>query len=124
VMCGRSKDLIVMRGRNLYPQDIELTAELAHDAVRDGGSAAFTLDDDMGETLGIVAEVDGEPDVAEVTSAIKEAVLREFEVHVADVMLLPPYKVPKTSSGKKQRSAARRMWAEAHETGHELAAPR
>ena len=122
VMCGRSKDLIVMRGRNLYPQDIELTAELAHDAVRDGGSAAFTLDDDMGETLGIVAEVDGEPDVAEVTSSIKEAVLREFEVHVADVMLVAPYKVPKTSSGKKQRSAARRMWADAHETGNEFAA--
>ena len=124
VMCGRSKDLIVMRGRNLYPQDIELTAELAHDAVRDGGSAAFTLDDDMGETLGIVAEVDGEPDVAEVTSAIKEAVLREFEVHVADVMLVAPYKVPKTSSGKKQRSAARRMWTDAHETGNEVAARR
>jgi acyl-CoA synthetase (AMP-forming)/AMP-acid ligase II len=121
VMCGRSKDLIIMRGRNLYPQDIELTAELAHDAVRDGGSAAFTLDDDLGESLGIVAEVDGEPDAVEVASAIKEAVLREFEVHVADVMLVAPYKVPKTSSGKKQRSATRRLWAEAHENRESLA---
>jgi acyl-CoA synthetase (AMP-forming)/AMP-acid ligase II len=122
VICGRAKDLIVMRGRNLYPQDIELTAELAHEAVRDGGSAAFTLDGDMGETLGIVAEVDGEPDAAEVSSAIKEAVLREFEVNVSDVMLVAPYRVPKTSSGKKQRSATRRLWAEARESGQEFAA--
>jgi acyl-CoA synthetase (AMP-forming)/AMP-acid ligase II len=117
IICGRAKDLIVMRGRNLYPQDIELVAELSHEAVRDGGSAAFTLDSDMGESLGIVAEVDGEPDVAAVTSAIKEAVLREFEVHVEDVLLVAPYKVPKTSSGKKQRSATRRLWAEAR--GHD-----
>ena len=120
VICGRAKDLIVMRGRNLYPQDIELTAELAHEAVRDGGSAAFTLDGDMGQTMGIVAEVDGEPDAAEVSSAIKEAVLREFEVHVSDVMLVAPYKVPKTSSGKKQRSATRRLWAEARESAKEF----
>jgi hypothetical protein len=59
-----------------------------------------------------------------VTSAIKQAVLREFEVHVADVMLVAPYKVPKTSSGKKQRSATRLLWAEAHETGNEFAARR
>ncbi|MFZ0142649.1 MAG: fatty acyl-AMP ligase [Aeromicrobium sp.] len=122
VICGRAKDLIVMRGRNLYPQDIELAAELAHDAVRHGGSAAFTLDGDMGETLGIVAEVDGEPDAAAVSSAIKEAVLREFEVQVSDVMLVAPYRVPKTSSGKKQRSATRRLWAEARESGQEFAA--
>jgi acyl-CoA synthetase (AMP-forming)/AMP-acid ligase II len=115
VICGRAKDLIVIRGRNLYPQDIELTAELSHDAVRDGGSAAFTLDGDMGESLGMVAEVDGEPDIAEVTSAIKEAVLREFEVSVTDVLLVGPYKVPKTSSGKKRRGATQRLWAEARE---------
>ena len=120
VICGREKDLIVMRGRNLYPQDIELTAELSHEAVRDGGSAAFTLDGDLGETLGIVAEVDGEPDADAVSRAIKEAVLREFEVHVADVLLVPPYKVPKTSSGKKQRSATRRLWAEARENRGDL----
>jgi acyl-CoA synthetase (AMP-forming)/AMP-acid ligase II len=121
VMCGRSKDLIIMRGRNLYPQDIELAAELSHEAVRDGGSAAFTLDGDMGETLGVVVEVDGEPDATDVANAVKEAVLREFEVHVADVMLVAPYKLPKTSSGKKQRSATRRLWSEAREQREELA---
>jgi acyl-CoA synthetase (AMP-forming)/AMP-acid ligase II len=121
VICGRDKDLIIIRGRNLYPQDIELTAELCHDAVRDGGTAAFTLDGDMGDSLGVVAEVDSEPDEAEVASAIKEAVLREFEVNVADVLLLPPYKLPKTSSGKKQRNATRRLWAEARGHSTDLA---
>ena len=121
VICGRDKDLIIIRGRNLYPQDIELAAELSHEAVRDGGSAAFTLDGDMGDSLGIVAEVDGEPDVDEVSSAIKEAVLREFEVHVADVLLVAPYRLPKTSSGKKQRNATRDLWANTRENPSDLA---
>lgn len=121
VICGRAKDLIIIRGRNLYPQDIELTAELAHEAVRDGGSAAFTLDGDMGDSLSVVAEVDGEPDVEAVSSAIKEAVMRDFEVHVADVLLIAPYRLPKTSSGKKQRNAARHLWSQARENPSDLA---
>jgi acyl-CoA synthetase (AMP-forming)/AMP-acid ligase II len=121
VICGRAKDLIIIRGRNLYPQDIELTAELSHEAVRNGGSAAFTLDGDMGDSLGIVAEVDGEPDAAAVSSAIKEAVMREFEVHVADVLLVAPYRLPKTSSGKKQRNATRELWASSREDPSDLA---
>jgi acyl-CoA synthetase (AMP-forming)/AMP-acid ligase II len=116
VICGRAKDLIVIRGRNLYPQDIEITAELSHDAVRLGGSAAFAVEDESGatmETLVVVAEVNGEPDEAEVVQAIGSAVLREYELHVSDVLLVPPYTVPKTSSGKKQRSATRRLWQRA-----------
>ena len=124
VICGRAKDLIIIRGRNLYPQDIELTAELSHEAVRDGGSAAFTLDGDMGDSLGVVAEVDGEPDVAAVSKAIKEAVMRDFEVRVADVLLVPPYRLPKTSSGKKQRNATRDLWVHSRESSGDLATRR
>lgn len=113
VICGRAKDLIVIRGRNLYPQDIEQTTELAHAALRLGGSAAFAVEDESGtemESLVLVSEVDGEPDEQEVVAAIKSVVLREFELHVGDVLLVPPYTVPKTSSGKKQRAASRRLW--------------
>jgi acyl-CoA synthetase (AMP-forming)/AMP-acid ligase II len=120
VICGRAKDLIVIRGRNLYPQDIEVTAELSHDAVRLGGSAAFAVEDESGETmetLVVVAEVDGEPDETEVAEAIRAAVLKEYELHVSDVLLVSPYTVPKTSSGKKQRTASRRLWHKAR--GHD-----
>jgi acyl-CoA synthetase (AMP-forming)/AMP-acid ligase II len=116
VICGRSKDVIVIHGRNLYPQDIELAAELAHDAVRLGGSAAFAAHNGDGkESLVVVAEVDGEPDPGEVAKAVSAAVLREFELQVMDVLLVPPQGIPKTSSGKKQRSATRRIWTAARE---------
>jgi acyl-CoA synthetase (AMP-forming)/AMP-acid ligase II len=121
VICGRSKDVIVINGRNLYPQDIELTVELAHPAVRLGGSAAFAVDDPQGkEALVVVAEVDGEPDVGEVTKAVGSAVLREFELQVMDVLLVPPQGIPKTSSGKKQRAATRRIWRDIRGREEEL----
>lgn len=61
------------------------------------------------EALVIVVEVDGEPDEAQIAAAIRTAVLREFEVHVADVLLVGPQGIPKTSSGKKQRAMTRRL---------------
>jgi long-chain fatty acid adenylase/transferase FadD26 len=114
VICGRAKDLIVVNGRNIHPQDIEFSAELAHAAVRLGGSAAFAVENEgRSELAVIVAEVDGEPETDEVAQAIKSAVWRDFEVELADVLLVGPQQVPKTSSGKKQRSASRRLWREA-----------
>ena len=113
VICGRAKDLIVIRGRNIYPQDVEQSAELAHAALRLGGSAAFAVEDEGGaeiEGLVLVSEVDGEPDEHAVAAAIKSVILREYDLHLHDVLLVPPYSVPKTSSGKKQRSATRRLW--------------
>jgi acyl-CoA synthetase (AMP-forming)/AMP-acid ligase II len=112
-ICGRAKDLIILHGRNIHPQDVEVTAEAAHPAVRTGGSAAFAVDGEAGESLVVIAEVDGEPDEHEVSVAICSAVLREFELHVADVLLLAPQQTPKTSSGKKQRSAGRELWTKA-----------
>jgi acyl-CoA synthetase (AMP-forming)/AMP-acid ligase II len=114
VICGRLKDLIIIHGRNLYPQDVELTVEVAHEAVRSGGSAAFAVDVDGEEVLVVVAEVNGEPDEAEVIAAISAAVLREFQLAVHDVLLFAPQGIPKTSSGKKQRAGTRSLWREAH----------
>jgi acyl-CoA synthetase (AMP-forming)/AMP-acid ligase II len=117
VICGRVNDLIVVRGRNIHPQDIEFSAELAHSAVRRGGSAAFAVDaDGESERAVVVAEVDGEPDTAEVCRAIRAAIWRDFEVELADVLLVGPQQVPKTSSGKKQRSASRGLWREARDS--------
>ena len=110
VICGRAKDLIVIHGRNIHPQDVEVAVEDCHGAVRSGGSAAFAVEDEGGEALVVVAEVDGEPDVADVIGAIRGAVLQDFELRVADVLLVGPQRVPKTSSGKKQRAASRELW--------------
>jgi acyl-CoA synthetase (AMP-forming)/AMP-acid ligase II len=106
--------LIVIHGRNIHPQDLEFAAELAHPAVRLGGCAAFAVNNDGDEESAVViAEVDGEPDTSEVSNAIKTAIWRDFEVELADVLLVGPQQVPKTSSGKKQRSASRTIWREA-----------
>jgi acyl-CoA synthetase (AMP-forming)/AMP-acid ligase II len=113
IICGRAKDLVVIHGRNIHPQDVEQIAEFAHPAIRVGAAAAFAIEAEGGEALVIIAEVDGEPDTAEVTVAISAAVMREFELHVADVLLLGPQQTPKTTSGKKQRAASRELWSKA-----------
>ncbi|WP_441287561.1 amino acid adenylation domain-containing protein [Sorangium sp. KYC3313] len=104
---GRIKDLIVIRGRNLYPDDIERTVEAAHPRVRPGCCAAFSIEVGGEERLGVAAELDGRggdppPDVVE---ALRSAVAREHDVQPHAVLLLRPRTLPKTSSGKVQRHA-------------------
>lgn len=105
---GRLKDLIIIRGRNIYPQDVEATVERASEAVRPGGSCAFSID--LGdERLVVVAEVrDGEPEVhEEALDRIRAAVAREHSVSVGMLALVAQGGLPKTSSGKLQRNATR-----------------
>lgn len=106
---GRVKDLIIIRGRNLYPQDIELTAERSHPALRVGSSAAFSVEVEGEERLVVVQEVEfrQKPNVEEVTAAIRQAVAEEHEVQAHAVVLIKPGSIPKTSSGKIQRRATR-----------------
>ncbi|MEH1914726.1 amino acid adenylation domain-containing protein [Nostoc sp.] len=106
---GRAKDLIIIRGRNLYPQDIELTAERSHPSLNSGASAAFTVEVDNEERLVIVQELKfrAKPNLAEVISAIRQAVTEEHEVQVYAVVLIKPGSIAKTSSGKIQRRATR-----------------
>ncbi len=107
---GRSKDLIIVRGRNLYPQDIELTVEHAHPSLRPGGGAAFSIEVDSEERLIVVHEIDRRaqpPDGHDVVCAIREAVVREHAVSVHDVRLLEHGGLAKTSSGKVRRRQCR-----------------
>lgn len=104
---GRVKDLIIIRGRNLYPQDIELTAERSHPALRFGSNAAFAIESE--ERLVVVQELEfrAKPNLDEVANAIRRAVTAEHEIQVYAVVLIKGGTIPKTSSGKIQRRATR-----------------
>jgi amino acid adenylation domain-containing protein len=106
---GRLKDLVILRGRNLYPQDVELSAERSHPALRPGCGAAFAADAGGEERLVVVFEVErgGEARAGEIAAAVRQAVAEEHDAQVYDLVLLPPGAVPKTSSGKIQRRACR-----------------
>jgi acyl-CoA synthetase (AMP-forming)/AMP-acid ligase II/acyl carrier protein len=110
---GRWKDLIVVRGRNHYPQDVERTASAAHPALRPGGAAAFALAEDGEDRLAIVQEVraaDG-TGLEQAALAIGEAVRRAHGLEPHAVILIAPRTLPKTSSGKVRRRACREALA-------------
>jgi amino acid adenylation domain-containing protein len=113
---GRLKDLIIVRGRNLYPQDIEATAEQSHPALRPGCGAAFAIDLDGEERLVLVLEVEprAQPrlDVAQTAGAVRRAVAETHEVQAHEVVLVAAGAVPRTSSGKVQRGACRQAYLE------------
>jgi acyl carrier protein len=108
---GRIKDLIVIRGRNHYPQDIELTAEASHPALHSRCSAAFTVADEETERLILVVELNrvrrNSIDMNEVVDSIRQAILTEHEIDISAIALIRPGSLLKTSSGKIQRSAIR-----------------
>ncbi|WP_157229351.1 AMP-binding protein [Rivularia sp. PCC 7116] len=108
---GRIKDVIIIRGRNHYPQDIELTVEKSHPALRVTCSAAFTVEVDGEERLVIAQEVERvylrKLKVDEVLGAIRKAVSEQHQLQVYAVLLLRTGSIPKTSSGKIQRHACK-----------------
>ncbi|WP_221643002.1 non-ribosomal peptide synthetase, partial [Nostoc sp. 2RC] len=108
---GRLKDLIVIRGRNHYPQDIEWSVEQSHPSLQPSGGAAFVIDVGGEERLVITQEVKRgflrNLATEEVIRAIRQAVVEEHELQVYAVLLLKPGSIPKTSSGKIQRHACR-----------------
>ncbi|HXO19478.1 MAG TPA: amino acid adenylation domain-containing protein, partial [Thermoanaerobaculia bacterium] len=109
---GRIKDLVILRGRNHYPQDIEVTAARSHPALRPGCCAAFAVDGTAGEELVVVQEIarHRETDAAAAAEAIRAEIVAEHDVAPADVVLVPAGTIPKTSSGKIQRAACRRRY--------------
>lgn len=114
---GRRSDLIVARGRNHHPSDIEATVAAAHPALGQAGPAtvaAFGLPDEEGgaERVVVVAELRPDrdrPDHTVITTAVRAAVLREHDVALAGVVLTRRGVLPRTSSGKIQRRAAREI---------------
>src|SRR5258708_31346603 len=107
---GRLKDLIIIRGRNFYPQDIELTIERSLSILRPGCGAAFGITVKGEEQLVIVHEVERRYrniDIEIITRQICHAIVQHYDVQPYAVVLLRPGGIPKTSSGKLQRYACR-----------------
>ncbi|NMG36149.1 amino acid adenylation domain-containing protein [Azoarcus sp. TTM-91] len=115
-IAGRVKDLIIVRGHNLYPQDIERTVEAEVDAVRKGRVAAFAVEGPEGEGIGLAAEVPRSLQklvaVDALVDMLSQVVGEAFGEALSVVVLLNPGALPKTSSGKLQRRACRQGWLE------------
>ncbi|MCA9198945.1 MAG: aminotransferase class I/II-fold pyridoxal phosphate-dependent enzyme [Planctomycetales bacterium] len=111
---GRLKDLIIVRGVNRYPQDIEMTVERADRRVRSGASAAFSVDIEGSERLVIVSEVERSVDDQwdAVIESIRRDVTTEHELPPEGIVLVRSGSIPKTSSGKIQRHACRQSFLE------------
>lgn len=138
---GRLKDMIIVRGANRYPQDIETTVELCHPLTRSGGAAAFSVTRWDREHLVIVCEIERSPAKDQwesVIKSIRKSVALEHDLPPDAIVLVRAHSVPKTSSGKVQRHACKRnfengedihviarwcLWEEAQntESNHEYA---
>lgn len=119
---GRLKDVLIVDGRNHAPQDLEATAERSHLAIRPGCVAAFAASTEGPEVIALAIEVDAtrlggggpasaEELAAQVRTAVRRAVAEAHDVALADVVLLAPGELPKTSSGKLRRHQCRERYA-------------
>jgi fatty-acyl-CoA synthase len=111
VMCGRIKDVIIVGGRNLFPEDVERAVGQL-EGVRAGNVIAFGVDGDRGrESLVVVAESRAvDDDLAAVRRLVAERVRDAVGVPARDIVLVAPGTLPKTSSGKLQRSLCKRYY--------------
>jgi amino acid adenylation domain-containing protein len=109
---GRLKDLIIIRGRNIHPTDVEALAQSSHASVHSMGSAAFAVEKDGIDQLVIVQEVrrvkrhhlDG------VIDAIRQGITSEVGVTPSSIVLVNEFSIPRTSSGKIRRKACREQY--------------
>jgi acyl-CoA synthetase (AMP-forming)/AMP-acid ligase II len=114
---GRLKDLIILRGRNYAPHDLETEAEGCHPGLQPGGGAAFTLTEGDQERLILAFELKREwrrrtDEWDSVEAAVRAASARSYQLRVDDVVLLPPGTLPRTSSGKVRRAQCRADYLE------------
>jgi thioester reductase-like protein len=108
-ICGRIKDMIILRGQNYYPQDIENVVERASGLIRHSCVAAFQIHEDSEPALAIVAEVKNPralPDARKIAAAVRTY----LNVEVALISFIAPRAIPRTSSGKIMRHKTKQMW--------------
>lgn len=110
---GRIKDLIILRGHNYYPQDIELAAVDSHKAIAVNGASCFVVEVDGVEQLVLVCELIRQYkkySFDEIFKSIRKAVFEEFNLDIHTIELISPVSLPKTTSGKVQRQKTREQF--------------
>ncbi len=110
-VCGRIKDMIILRGQNYYPQDIENVVEKSSCLIRHNCVAAFQIQEDSEPGLAIVAEVKNPKAIPEARK-IAAAVRNYLNLETAMISFIAPRAIPRTSSGKIMRHKTKRMWQE------------
>lgn len=120
-MTGRLKDLVIVDGRNHYPQDVEQTVE-THPAVRPHSAAAFAIEREDGEAAVVLVEraKGSEADLAVASAEIRRAVSAAHGLRPHDVVFLAPGEVPRTSSGKISRASCRKSYSDGSLTARRL----
>ncbi|MFE3824881.1 fatty acyl-AMP ligase [Streptomyces sp. NPDC059092] len=111
---GRLKDVIIVKGRNHYPQDLEHTVESSHALLRPASAAVFAVDDGARESVVVVVEGDSRvgryASAGEVTAAVREELRHHHRIDVSDVVLIRRGTLPKTTSGKVRRRPCREQY--------------
>lgn len=109
---GRLKELIIVRGRNLQPSDVEMVAAECHPMLVANASAAFEVETDAGPALAIVQEIDrgNDQDLGGIAEQIRVAVVEAFELEPGRIIFIPKRALPKTSSGKVKRLETKRLY--------------
>ncbi|MDP3268523.1 MAG: SDR family NAD(P)-dependent oxidoreductase [Legionella sp.] len=110
---GRQKDLLIIDGRNIYPQDLEDCVDLAHEYIKPSCTAAFSVDTGTREALVICAEIQRtavKKDLSKVIPALRHAIASQFEIAVDKIKLLKPGYSFKTTSGKIKRTATKNAY--------------
>src|SRR5580704_4690023 len=108
-VCGRIKDMIILRGQNYYPQDIENVVEKSSNLIRHNCVVAFQIQEDSEPALAIVVEVKN-PKALPEARKIAAAVRNYLNAEVAVISLIAPRAIPRTSSGKIMRHKTKQMW--------------
>ncbi|WP_145143651.1 fatty acyl-AMP ligase [Roseomonas gilardii] len=118
VITGRAKDLIIVNGRNVWPQDLEWSVEQSIPTARSGDAAAFSVEEEGAEQVVMLIEARGAPDSGERERLATEAagLLRARHGVEARIVLVPPGSLPRTSSGKLSRTRARSRYLAGHFT--------
>ncbi len=108
--------MIIICGQNHYPQDIEITVEESHEAIRTGGGAAFSVEHKGNELLVIVYELKRkyakQINLEELKTTIRDAVIKKHGLAVFDIVFIEQSSFPKTTSGTLQRRLCKKLYQE------------